>query len=197
MRSLSKGAQGVIPMVQRFVTNRKMLRVLRNELCSWTALIAVVLMTVLVMQMDVRAGPAIAVSIEHEMRGSVAALQFSWWPHRATSGLLTLRIDTSAQEATVYRDGTLIGWSIASTGRRGQETPPGSYPILDKREWHRSVSYGDAPMPYMQRLTHDGIAIHGGLVPNYPASRGCIRLPLEFAKLLYAVTDTDTQVIVF
>jgi len=174
-----------------------MLRVLRNERGSWVVLTAVVLMTVYVMHIDVRADSSTAVSLDYELRRPDVAQLFVWSPHRAASGPLTLRIDTSAQEATAYRNGTMIGWSIASTGRRGKETPAGTYSILDKREWHRSVRYGDAPMPYMQRLTDDGIAIHGGLVPNYPASRGCIRLPMEFAKLIFAATDARTRVIVF
>lgn len=174
-----------------------MLRVLRKEAGSWTVLTAVLLMTVSVMQIGARADSGTAVPVNHGMRGSDPAQQFFWSPQQVASGSLTLRIDKSAQEATLYRNGTMIGWSIVSTGRRGSETPPGTYPILDKREWHQSLSYGDAPMPYMQRLTDDGIAIHGGVVPNYPASRGCIRLPLEFAKLLYAVTDANTRVIVF
>ena len=179
------------------MTNKKMLRILRNELGSWAALTGLVLMAVFVMQISVRADIAPTVSVKYGSRGTGAAPHYAWWPDRVASGLITISIDTSAQEATVYRNGTMIGWAIASTGRRGQETPHGTYPILDKRERHRSVNYGGAPMPYMQRLTDDGIAIHGGLVPNYPASRGCIRLPLGFAKLLYAVTDAGTRVVVF
>lgn len=179
------------------MAKKKMLSVVRNELGSWAALAGLVLMSVFVMQIGARTDAAPVASFKHEARGSGAARHYAWWPDRDTSGLITIHVDTSVQEAFVYRNGTMIGWSIASTGRRWQETPPGTYSILDKRELHRSLSYGRAPMPYMQRLTDDGIAIHGGLVPNYPASRGCIRLPLEFAKLLYAVTNADTRVEIY
>lgn len=168
-----------------------------SEWGSWSSLAALLLMAFFVMELGAGSGRTSAASIEYGLRGSDVSQQYVWWPQRAASGALTVYIDTSVQEATAYRNGTLVGWSIASTGRRGQETPSGSYSILEKRESHWSVRYRDAPMPYMQRLTDDGIAIHGGLVPNYPASRGCIRLPLEFAKLLYAATDADTRVIVF
>ena len=170
---------------------------LGRECGSWASLAVLLEMAFVVMELGAGSGRTSAAPVEQGVRGLDASQQYAWWPQRATSGALTLYIDTSVQEATVYRNGTMVGWAIASTGRRGRETPTGTYTILDKREAHRSARYQDAPMPYMQRLTDDGIAIQGGLVPNYPASRGCIRLPLEFARLLYAATDADTRVIVF
>ena len=100
------------------------------------------------------------------------------------------------QIAYVYRDDTLIGRSTVSTGKPGYETPPGVYPILQKRVEHYSNLYDDAPMPYMERLTWDGVAMHGGDLPGYPASHGCVRLPLEFSRQLYQATKLGTTVVV-
>ena len=96
----------------------------------------------------------------------------------------------------VYRDGALIAASAISTGSLGRETPTGVFTILEKKVMHRSTTYDNAPMPYMQRLTSKGIAIHAGDLPGYPASHGCIRLPNEFAKLLYGVTEVGTPVMI-
>ncbi|RYM09102.1 L,D-transpeptidase [Sphingobium cupriresistens] len=81
-----------------------------------------------------------------------------------------------------------------STGMKGHRTPTGDFPILQKRQWHRSNLYSNAPMPYMQRLTWDGIALHAGHNPGYPASHGCIRLPYAFARDLFALTKMGTLV---
>ena len=72
----------------------------------------------------------------------------------------------------------------------------GVCPILQKKKMHHSNLYDDAPMPFMQRLTWGGVAMHSGRNPGYPASHGCIRLPDEFAELLYGVTSHDTTVVV-
>jgi lipoprotein-anchoring transpeptidase ErfK/SrfK len=98
------------------------------------------------------------------------------------------------QKAYVFDDGELLWTSPVSTGKRGYETPTGSFTILQKKVHHRSSKYDDAPMPYMQRLTWYGIALHAGRVPGYPASHGCIRLPRSYAKRLFAITDGGTTV---
>jgi hypothetical protein len=96
----------------------------------------------------------------------------------------------------VYRNGVRIAVSTVSTGKKGHETPTGVFTILQKNKDHRSSLYNDAPMPWMQRLTWDGIALHAGKLPGYPASHGCVRLPDEFAKRLFAVTDFGITVII-
>lgn len=96
----------------------------------------------------------------------------------------------------VYRDGALIAASAISTGSLGRETPTGVFTVLEKQVMHRSTTYDDAPMPYMQRLTSKGIAIHAGDLPGYAASHGCIRLPNEFAKKLYRITQVGTPVMI-
>ena len=105
-------------------------------------------------------------------------------------------IDLTRQRALVYRDGVPIAASTVSTGSKGRETPTGVFTILQKAVVHRSGTYDDAPMPYMQRLTSKGVAMHAGNLPGYPASHGCIRLPKAFAKLLYGVTELGTPVMI-
>ena len=83
----------------------------------------------------------------------------------------------AGNELYVYQGQSLIGQSTISTGAKGHATPLGDFKILQKNRWHRSNIYSNAPMPFMQRLTWDGIAIHAGHLPGYPASHGCIRLP--------------------
>ncbi len=98
------------------------------------------------------------------------------------------------QKAWVFDDGKLVDTSPVSTGKRGYSTPAGTFPILQKKVHHRSNIYSNAPMPYMQRLTWSGVALHAGHVPGYPASHGCIRFPRKFAKRLYSLTDFGTKV---
>ena len=100
------------------------------------------------------------------------------------------------QWVVVYRGGVRIAASSCSTGKPGHTTPSGVFVILQKDQHHHSSTYNNAPMPYMERLTWQGVALHAGNLPGYPASHGCIRLPLEFAKLLFSVTSLGTPVIV-
>lgn len=100
------------------------------------------------------------------------------------------------QRLLVLKDGEAWDSSNVSTGKRGHETPVGTFPILQKKVQYRSTLYDDAPMPYMQRLTWDGVALHAGNVPGYPASHGCIRLPKTFAKKLYGITGFSSTVVI-
>lgn len=122
--------------------------------------------------------------------------QFEWQPERAAAGPLVLVVSLPAQMVHVYRGGVRIGRSPVSSGKPGKETPTGTFEILQKKQMHHSNLYDNAPMPYMQRLTWDGIALHAGKLPGYPASHGCVRLPLAFAKLLYGVTENGMLVVV-
>jgi hypothetical protein len=96
----------------------------------------------------------------------------------------------------VYRNGILIGRTTVSTGTKGHSTPGGVFSILEKKQTHRSKKYDNAPMPYMQRLTWSGIAMHSGNLPGYPASHGCIRLPYDFSQLLFKATANGGTVVV-
>jgi hypothetical protein len=121
---------------------------------------------------------------------------YDWHPEYAPTGDMLIVVSLPQQQLHVYRGGIRIGRSTISSGSAGRETPTGVFTILQKKVKHRSSLYDDAPMPYMQRLTWDGIAMHAGRLPGYPASHGCIRLPLEFSKLLYGATTHDSMVIV-
>ena len=96
----------------------------------------------------------------------------------------------------VYRNGVRIGRSTVSTGKKGYTTPTGMFTILQKKVSHESSIYKGAQMPHMQRLTWTGIAMHAGHLPGYPASHGCVRLPVDFAEKLYSVTRNGTSVII-
>jgi lipoprotein-anchoring transpeptidase ErfK/SrfK len=132
-----------------------------------------------------------------ESGAEVASLrpgEFVWQPGLSERGAVEIVVSVPLQRAYVYRGGTLIGISTVSTGRRGHETPTGTFNILQKRREHYSNLYNNAPMPFMQRLTWDGIALHAGEIPGRPASHGCVRLPLAFARSLFAVTEVGAAV---
>jgi hypothetical protein len=101
-----------------------------------------------------------------------------------------------AQRVTVY---DADGWTMrapVSSGQSGRETPAGIYRVLEKQAEHYSNLYDDAYMPHMQRITWSGIALHGGPLPGYPASHGCVRLPYDFAGRLFEATSIGMRVIV-
>jgi L,D-transpeptidase-like protein len=100
------------------------------------------------------------------------------------------------QRMYVYRNGVRIGHSTVSTGTKGHPTPTGMFTILQKKVSHESSIYKGAQMPHMQRLTWTGIAMHAGHLPGYPASHGCVRLPVDFAEKLYSVTRNGTSVVI-
>lgn len=130
---------------------------------------------------------------------TVAAMKpgdYLWAPHVAPAGPVVIVVSIAQQRAYAYRNGIPIGISTVSTGKKGHETPTGVFTLLQKNVDHKSNLYDDAPMPYMQRLTWDGIALHAGNLPGYPASHGCVRLPLGFARRLYGVTRLGLTVIV-
>lgn len=107
---------------------------------------------------------------------------------------ISVVVSIADQRAYVYRGQVLIAASSVSTGKEGKDTPVGSYTILQKQTMHKSNLYDSAPMPYMQRLTWDGIAIHAGKNPGFPDSHGCIRVPTAFAAKLFAITTVGTTV---
>lgn len=109
---------------------------------------------------------------------------------------VTVVVSLPMQRAYVYRGDMMIAAASVSTGKDGKDTPVGVFPILQKREMHRSNLYNAAPMPFMQRLTWDGVALHAGNNPGFPDSHGCIRLPAAFAKKLFSITSVGTNVIV-
>ena len=128
--------------------------------------------------------------------GELKAGQFDWHPERSPSGPLAIIVSLTKQRVYVYRNGIQIGVATCSTGTEGHETPTGVFTILEKEVEHYSKTYDNAPMPHMHRLTWDGIALHAGRLPGYPASHGCVRLPKAFAEKLYGITQLGTPVII-
>lgn len=128
----------------------------------------------------------------HELRPG----EFTWHPERSPSGPVAIVVSIPDQRVHVYRNGIRIAVSTCSTGRAGHATPTGVFTVLQKDRHHRSSTYNNAPMPNMNRLTWSGIALHAGNLPGYPASHGCVRLPLEFSRLLFTVTHIGMAVII-
>jgi len=122
--------------------------------------------------------------------------EFLWTPERGGAGQLVIVVSLPTQRAHVYRNGVRIGVSTVSTGTASHPTPTGTFEILQKKRMNYSNLYNNAPMPFMQRLTWDGIALHAGKIPGYPASHGCVRLPLAFAETLYAETERGMLVVI-
>jgi uncharacterized protein YjbI with pentapeptide repeats/lipoprotein-anchoring transpeptidase ErfK/SrfK/peptidoglycan hydrolase-like protein with peptidoglycan-binding domain len=109
---------------------------------------------------------------------------------------LTLVVSLNEQKIDVYRGTVRITSAKVSSGMPGHETRTGVFSILEKQRYHRSNLYSGAPMPWMQRLTRSGTAIHAGVVPGHPASHGCIRLPFSFAPKLFEMTAVGENVVV-
>ncbi|WP_426163853.1 L,D-transpeptidase [Sandarakinorhabdus sp. DWP1-3-1] len=157
-----------------------------------TALIALLLLT---------AAPALAASAPKSspIDTPVLALkpgEWIWDAEIAPSGPMLVVVNLSTQRAYAYRNGVRIGATTISSGKSSKATPTGVFTILQKNKDHKSNLYDSAPMPYMQRLTWDGIAMHAGNLPGYPASHGCIRLPLEFSKKLFDTSSMGMTVVV-
>ncbi|MEO7410266.1 MAG: L,D-transpeptidase family protein [Sphingomicrobium sp.] len=119
-----------------------------------------------------------------------------WAGNIAPHGPVLVYVELNRQLATVYRNGVRIAVSTVSSGKVGFDTPGGVFTILEKDIDHRSRTYDNAPMPFQQRLTWKGVAMHAGNLPGYPASHGCIRLPLEFSKLLFKTTTMGGTVVI-
>jgi hypothetical protein len=117
--------------------------------------------------------------------------------HRdAAKGPLQIIVSIADQRISLYENGNLIARSPISSGVERHPTPLGVFSVIGKQKWHRSNIYSDAPMPYMQRITWSGIALHAGDLPGHPASHGCIRLPKDFAIRLWHLTKRGTRVII-
>src|SRR5215470_16486146 len=106
-------------------------------------------------------------------------------------------VSLSDQRVSIYDgEGRRVLQSPVSTGQTGLETPAGIYSVVQKKEVHQSNVYEDGNMPFMQRITWTGIALHAGVLPGQPASHGCVRMPHTFAQNLYGLTDVGMRVII-
>lgn len=121
---------------------------------------------------------------------------FTWSPELSREGPVLITISLKSQTAAVYRNGIQIASSEVSTGFDGHETPTGVFHILNKDADHHSKTYGNASMPFSERLTWGGIALHAGAVPGYRSSHGCIHLPYDFSKKLFGITHKGTTVVI-
>lgn len=122
--------------------------------------------------------------------------QWVWAAEASPSGPVLVYVNLERQLATVFRNGVRIAVTTVSSGKPGHETPTGVFTILQKDAKHRSSTYNNAPMPYQQRLTWDGVALHAGGLPGYPESHGCVHLPITFAAKLFGTTAMGGTVIV-
>ena len=111
-------------------------------------------------------------------------------------GPLIIAVSIEQQKVRVYDANGLFAESPVSTGMKGHSTPMGVFSVIQKHKMHRSNIYSGAPMPYMQRITWSGVAMHAGVLPGYPASHGCIRMPMAFAVKMWNWTRMGARVIV-
>ena len=111
-------------------------------------------------------------------------------------GPIVIAISVENQQMKIYDQNGLFAESPVSTGMQGHSTPTGVFSIIQKNKYHRSNIYSGAPMPYMQRITWSGIALHAGVLPGYPASHGCIRMPMNFAMRMWGWTRMGARVVI-
>ncbi|GMP01296.1 L,D-transpeptidase [Bradyrhizobium sp. TM239] len=111
-------------------------------------------------------------------------------------GPLVIVVSIDRQKVTVYDTKGVFAESPVSTGMKGHSTPMGVFSVIQKHKFHHSNIYSGAPMPYMQRITWSGVAMHAGVLPGYPASHGCIRMPMAFAVKMWNWTRMGARVIV-
>jgi hypothetical protein len=148
---------------------------------------AAALLTALVAAGD----PAAAAGRRHHDRSTVEAVE-----SRAAGAPVMAIVSLNSQRITVYDAGGWILRAPVSSGQKGRETPAGIFSVIQKDADHHSNLYDDAWMPNMHRITWSGIALHGGPLPGYPASHGCVRLPYGFAERLFGATKVGMRVIV-
>ena len=147
--------------------------------------------TLLAVPLSVATDPAAAARVSDDR-----ALHSKRKPAKPETGPILAVISLAKQRIWIYGSGGLIAQSVVSTGVPGHRTPTGVFSVIQKSRFHRSNIYSNAPMPYMQRITWSGVALHAGIVPGYPASHGCIRLPNQFAAELWGMTRIGARVVI-
>ena len=143
--------------------------------------------------------PALAIEKGVQQPPETARLkpdQYTWNPDASPEGVVGIIVDLKRQMLHVYRGGKQIARAAVSTGIKSHPTAPGTYTILTKNIKYHSEKYHEASMPFMERLTWDGMAIHGGNNPGRPSSHGCIHVPLDFAEKLYGITQEGDTVLI-
>ncbi|MFO1034857.1 MAG: L,D-transpeptidase [Hyphomicrobiales bacterium] len=142
------------------------------------------------------AAPAAQAQLVNKYAEDLKNGEFNWFPDRSPAGPMVVIVSIPDQRVYVYRNGIRVASSSCSTGKPGHETPTGVFKILQKDKNHRSSTYNNAPMPNMNRLTWSGIALHAGQLPGYPASHGCVRLPIQFSSMLFGITRLGMTVVI-
>jgi hypothetical protein len=135
----------------------------------------------------------------HRQKAAHRRVQKSQKPEREATkpaGPLIVAISINEQKLRLYDSHGFFAESPISTGMRGHPTPMGVFSVIQKQKWHQSNIYSGAPMPYMQRITWSGVAMHAGVLPGYPASHGCIRMPTAFAVKMWNWTRMGARVVV-
>lgn len=122
--------------------------------------------------------------------------EYRWTAAVPAEGEARVVIDLITQLFYVYRNDRLVGVSTISSGKKGKETQLGFWSVLTKKKKGFSRKYDNAPMPFMQMYDEKGLAFHAGALPGYPASHGCVRLPLKFAERLFGMTRIGTKVVI-
>jgi hypothetical protein len=120
--------------------------------------------------------------------GALLPGEYTWNPELSPKGPVAVIVSIPEQLVHVYRNGVRMAVSTCSTGKKGHETPTGVFTVLQKDKHHHASICNNAPMPNMNRLTWDGVALHAGKLPGYPASHGCVRLPIDFSEKLFGIT---------
>ena len=115
---------------------------------------------------------------------------------RKPQGPLIIAIAIEKQTLKIYDANGFFAETPISTGMRGHSTPMGVFSVIQKHKYHHSNIYSGAPMPYMQRITWSGVAMHAGVLPGYPASHGCIRMPMNFAVKMWGWTRMGARVVI-
>ena len=111
-------------------------------------------------------------------------------------GPLQIVVSIDHQRVTLFSNGVRVAQGPVSTGVPGHPTPMGVFSVIEKDRYHRSNLYSNAPMPFMQRITWSGVALHEGVLPGYPASHGCIRMSRDFAQKLWPTTQLGARVVI-
>ena len=164
---------------------------MRNRLNKLAAVATLTLCATILPTYSAKAAESTSIEVRS---ASLEPGEYVWQPQNSPEGDVVVVVSLQLQKAFVYRGDGLIGMSTISSGKAGHETPTGTFEILQKRREHYSNLYDNAPMPFMQRLTWSGVALHAGQIPGYPASHGCVRLPNAFARHLFGVTELGATV---
>jgi len=190
----------IVRQPRSYQSDKKVLRRWKIEIpASFLCLTSILLLVAVIGLPDIALAQGAKTSSPVEFARRADALkpgEWVWAADAVPAGPVLVYVDLSNQRATVYRNGVRIGVTTISSGKLDHETPVGVFTILQKDAKHKSNKYNSAPMPYMERLTWDGVALHAGGLPGYPESHGCVHLPYGFSQELFKITALGATVVV-